>query len=353
VKGLTLPATDEDIIRDLLHRYTDHVRPPASIATEVAARQRHRDRRRIVSLTAAGAALGAAAGVIAVVPGHSSTPPSAAPTGSASRTPAVRPSQPPTVNSKLMSLAALIIKASGGPLPGNASLIIRTQIEGGIPPQVSYNLYTDSGAYYAGGDKPSLMEAVAQHQNMANGIDAREVAAARYAATGDLTTAVKRMATALPGDAWLLLTGTAQRTAWEKGMTQEWPILRAKGMKTPPKMPTGKALQSIIDNRVWNNGVDALYAGAGSPQIRAGVLRLLSTISEVTVTDSMTGGQPTLTLTAGPEVFGGAAEEVLTISAQTGMPIKAEFPAQGNVPSDVQTFQVLRVTMANIEAGKF
>jgi hypothetical protein len=67
-----MPAIDEDIIRDLLHRYTDHVRPPASIATEVVARQRRRDRRRrAVSLAATGAALGTAAGVVAVAPGHS------------------------------------------------------------------------------------------------------------------------------------------------------------------------------------------------------------------------------------------------------------------------------------------
>jgi hypothetical protein len=70
-----MPATDEDIIRDLLHRYTDHVRPPASIAKEVAARQRRRDRRRrAASLAATGAALGTAAGVIAVAQGHSSAP---------------------------------------------------------------------------------------------------------------------------------------------------------------------------------------------------------------------------------------------------------------------------------------
>ena len=70
-----MPATDEDIIRDLLHRYTDHVHPPASITTQVVARQRRRDRRRIVSLAATGAAVGTAAGVIAVVPGHSSRAP--------------------------------------------------------------------------------------------------------------------------------------------------------------------------------------------------------------------------------------------------------------------------------------
>jgi hypothetical protein len=66
-----MPGTDEDIIRDLLHRYTDHIQPAASVATAVAARQRRHDRRRVMSLAAAGAAVGTAAGVIAVVPGHS------------------------------------------------------------------------------------------------------------------------------------------------------------------------------------------------------------------------------------------------------------------------------------------
>jgi hypothetical protein len=69
-----MPGTDEDIIRDLLHRYTDHIQPAASIATAVTARQRGRDRRRVMSLAAAGAAVGTAAGVIAVVPGHSRAP---------------------------------------------------------------------------------------------------------------------------------------------------------------------------------------------------------------------------------------------------------------------------------------
>jgi hypothetical protein len=73
-----MPATDEDIIRDLLHRYTDHISPAASIATAVAARQRRRDRRRVLSLAAASAAVGTAAGVFAVVPGHSSRAPGGA-----------------------------------------------------------------------------------------------------------------------------------------------------------------------------------------------------------------------------------------------------------------------------------
>ena len=70
-----MPAIDEDTVRDLLHSCTDHVRPRASIATEVAARQRRRDRRRVVSIAATGAALGTAAGLIAFVPGRTSPAP--------------------------------------------------------------------------------------------------------------------------------------------------------------------------------------------------------------------------------------------------------------------------------------
>ena len=39
-----MPITDEDIVRDLLHRYTNHVQPRDSVATAVIARQRRRDR---------------------------------------------------------------------------------------------------------------------------------------------------------------------------------------------------------------------------------------------------------------------------------------------------------------------
>jgi hypothetical protein len=100
-----MPATDEDIIRDLLHRYTDHVRPPASIATEVAARQRRRDRRRrAVSLAATGAALGTAAGVIAVVPGHSSPAPGGSGTSRGTQ-PAIRLTADQRVLYRLSSVA--------------------------------------------------------------------------------------------------------------------------------------------------------------------------------------------------------------------------------------------------------
>lgn len=101
-----MPATDEDIVRELLHRYTDHVRPPASIATGVAARQCRRDRRRrVVSFAATGAALGTAAGVIAVVPGHSSPAPGSPGTSGGTR-PVIRLTANQRVLYRLSSVAA-------------------------------------------------------------------------------------------------------------------------------------------------------------------------------------------------------------------------------------------------------
>jgi hypothetical protein len=85
-----MPLTDEDIVRDLLHRYTEDVQPDGSVAAQVALRQRRREiRRRAGSAIAAGAALGVAAGVIAVVqpkgngPAVATGTPTAAPKGSA------------------------------------------------------------------------------------------------------------------------------------------------------------------------------------------------------------------------------------------------------------------------------
>jgi hypothetical protein len=256
------------------------------------------------------------------------------------------------VTSKLVSLAAMI-KASGGTLPGDASLVIRTQTIDGKSPDVSYNLYTDSGAFYGGGDKKSLMQAVARHEDDADGIDAREVAAARSAAAGDLAAARVRMVNASPNYLGLGLGPAARKKLWAQAKAKSAEIYKEKGIKFPANPPTGKALQELADNYLWNNSVDALSAGGGDPQVREGVLRLLSTISGVTVAKSTAGGQPALTLTAGPEVFGGGASEVLTINGRTGMPVKAVMPADGNVPSSVQTFQVSRVTLAGIEAGRF
>jgi hypothetical protein len=303
-----------------------------------------------------GAGIGAVAAAAAVAIAITSAPQPPAPAGPAAAAPtraaAAAPTGAAAAASPLATLAARIT-AAGGSLPGNASLIIRTQTIGGGTPDVSYNLYTDGGAFYGGGDKKSLMQAIARHENDADGILTREVAAARFAVNGDLTTARRQMVNASPNSLGLGLSPAARKIIWAKAMAKAAEIYREKGIKEPKNPPSGQRLQELAGNYLWNNSVDALSAGAGSPQVRAGVLRLLSTIPEVTVQHSTTGGQPTLTLTAGSALFLGGAPEVLTVNAKTGMPIRSAFRAQGNVPSSVSTFQVSRVTLAGVEAGKF
>jgi hypothetical protein len=300
-----------------------------------------------------GAGIGAVAAAVAVFAATSSPEP-AAPAGSASRQ---APAAKSKADSKLVSLAAFIM-AGDGSLPGDASLIIRHQPTPAGPVEITYNLYSDSGAYYAvdaagQGDqyvaaaKKALTAAVADHHNLAYG-GAREVAAARYAATGNPATARQRMNNALHNNDYY--DSLAERKAiWAKGAAARAEITKEKGIKTPLAMPAGKRLQEDIDSTIWDNSYDALGQGAGSQQVRAGVLRLLSTIPEVTVANSSTGGQPSLTLTA---LFAGDGSQVLTISAKTGMPISYASRLPGIKPV-VDTFQVSRVTMADVRAGKF
>jgi hypothetical protein len=296
-----------------------------------------------------GAGIAAVAAAAAVVLASTSAPPPAPSAHPAAATggPVARPTAP---TSKLATLAALI-KASGAPLAGNASLVIAKRVNGGKLMQVVYALYTDSGRLYLGDDKKTLMTEVADHENQADGTNAREIAAARYAATGNLATAVKQMVSALPNDYYDSL---AERKAiWAKTAPEREQLEKEKGMKTAIPMPTGKLLQQDIDNTLWTASTIVLSWGAGDPQIRVGVLRLLSTLPQVTVADSTTDGQPTLTITAGPALFGaGSGDQVLTVSAKTGIPISS-VESGGGLPTAVETDQVSRVTVADIQAGKF
>ena len=232
-----------------------------------------------------------------------------------------------------MTLAAHI-SATAASHPGDASLQIVRQTIGGRLMQVYYGLYTSSGKLYSGDDKRTLIRAVARHDDQADGTDFREVAAARDAATGNLAAARKQMINATPNDFFGSL--AQRKKIWAAGAKARRALLRAKGIKAPLKMPTGKVLREQIDNSLWTNSTDALNWAGGDPKIRAGVLRLLSTIGAVTVTKSTTDGLPTLTITAGPAVFGGAGNEVLTVSAATGLPVRSLSTAPG-APPGVET----------------
>jgi hypothetical protein len=297
-----------------------------------------------------GTAIGAVAAAAAVVLVATSTPHAAAPAGTSAGTAAGPAAQAPAVDSKLVTLAA-DIRASGHSLPGDSSLVIATQVIGGRLMQVYYGLYTDSGALYSGDDKQTLVTAVRKHENQAESTDAREAAAANFAATGNLAAAREQMVNATPNDYFLSL--AARTKIWNQQLPALTKLLREKGSKEVPQMPNGQALQVLINNSLWNNSVDALSWGAANPEIRAGVLRLLSTIPGVTVVKSATGGQPTLTLTAGASAFGvRGGSQVLTINAKTGLPLSSVVKLP-QVSTSVTTYQVSRVTLAGVKAGRF
>jgi hypothetical protein len=224
---------------------------------------------------------------------------------------------------------------------GNATLVER---ETGMPGGGSVNvwdLYTDNGRYFFSRTEAGLPAQVKEHNNQGDGQFGREVAAAAYAVTGDLDTAALKMAwpDATPVPAWL------------KAQVKN--------------MPAG-GLQ--IDNYVWENSEDALIAGSGNPQVRAGVLRLVSLLPGVNVTRATVDGQPTLTLTAGAAELGntmgkpdqanpkgrpGAAySEAITINAKTGLPLQIASGLGGKVTGTTR-YVVTRVNLADVAAGKF
>ena len=122
-----------------------------------------------------------------------------------------------------------------------------------------------------------------------------------------------------------------------------------------------------IDNYVWENCEDALIVGSGNPQVRAGVLRLVSALPGITVTHGTVNGQPTLTLTAGaaelgyaginttnPKAAAGPAyQEAITINADTGIPEEIVGGPAGGQAAVTVSYVVTRVSQADIAAGKF
>lgn len=232
-------------------------------------------------------------------------------------------SAPAAAPAPLMQLAASV--ASEPHPAGDATLVERETTLTGHSPVTVWDLYTDDGRYFFAKTRSGLPAQVQADNNQGDGIFKREIEAAHYAQTGNLKTAALRMAWAA---------NTDPVPAW----------LRAQ----LGKMSDG-GLQ--IDNYVWENSEDALVAGSGDPQVRAGVLRLVSALPGVSVTRGTLDGQPTLTFAAGAAEFGryapGGAHEATTINAQTGIPLK--FTGSGTSV----TWHVTRVSLADVKAGKF
>lgn len=225
-------------------------------------------------------------------------------------------------------LVQLAADLQAAPKPsGDATLIERDQNYTTGEHVVVWDLYGDNDTYYFAKTRDGMPAQVAGHKSQGEGIFGREVAAAEFAATGDLNAARAKMADA----------------AGDPGSTRI----------------SGSGDKALIDNWVWEDSLDALNAGAGNPTVRAGVVRLVSTLSEVTVTKTSTSGQPTLTLTntdtaitKGPK-SSSAYTEKLIINADTGVPVAFHGGVDPKNPGINVTYDVSRVTLADVAAGKF
>jgi len=305
------------------------------------ARRRDRLTRGGIGAGVVAVAAVAAVGVVSAVPSApagtapvsgahpANTGASASPTGSTGSAAA----QPP-----LMKLAADV---AAEPRPtGDATLVER---ETGTQGQASVNvwdLYADDGRYFFSQTEAGLPAQVKEDNNQGGGQFGREVAAAIYAVKGNLDTAALKMAWA---------PDTTPVPAWLSAQVKD---ISAGGLQ--------------IDNYVWEDCEDALVAGSGNPQVRAGVLRLVSALPDITVTRGTVDGQPTLTLTAGaaevgyaginktnPKAPAGPAyQEAITINAETGIPLGFAGGPVGKTAVTV-TYVVTRVSLADIAAGKF
>ncbi|MFG1643322.1 hypothetical protein ACGFMK_23760 [Amycolatopsis sp. NPDC049252] len=277
-------------------------------------------------------------------------------TSATSAPPADPTAQAPVVEPGLVTLAANV-KVTAGSVPGDASLVVSSKIAPDGKPYPVYTVYTDTGKIFFADERSALTRAVVRGDDLAVSYNSSVVAAARFAASSDLDKARVQMINAAP-NAWGVGLGPAEaQKAWDKAQAELIPLLKAKGIKDPQPRPrpTGKALEDGINGVLWSNSFSALTVGAANPEVRAGVLRLLSTIPDVRVSKAIVDGQAVLILTAGSALFAGHYEYVLTINAQTGLPIRSETgkTAPGEKPSPPQTYESSRVKVADIAAGKF
>jgi len=312
-------GTTETLLGEALHDLAaDHPFVPDVAAAE----RRGRRLRRRSWLVRGGTAGGVLAAGMAVALGVAGT--------------AGGPPVPPTVASAgpgtgevaaLAELADAVLAAATRP-EGDATLVLVEQHNRSGETYRRAEAYGDGGDFYSAPTRDGLAAAVAGRQDVANGVFGREVAIAVDAANGaNLATARQRMADA----------------ALDPGT-------RAK-VTAPPS--------SIVTvNHVWGNSVDALVAGGGRPEVRAGVLRILATLPTVKVARTTTDGRASLTLTAGGGTFGDRSvlpepyRESLVIDASTGIPVALNGGGTDQSPDLRIGYTVSRVTLADLAAGK-
>lgn len=248
-------------------------------------------------------------------------------------------------SSPLVALAASV--KADVPSAGDAWLVISTQVNGTKTMQVLYTLYTDSGGIYSGYSVSDIKRAIARHQDQMYSGGYAPVLKAVSGVAGDTPARARVNFFEATEEPLFGLSPAAQKKVWDKQQAARQAFAKQKGATVTPKPYSPAAAQLQMDGDLWSASIEALSDGGGNPLVRQGALRLLSTVPSVKVTHSVTNGRPTLTLSAGPELWGGDASEVATLDAKTGMLVKDVSPVKG-LPLAYTTYQSSRVTTAKL-----
>jgi hypothetical protein len=287
----------------------------------------------------------AAAAVVAVVLNSSATGDAVAGKDSSVAAPGPAAADGAADSAPLMTLAGSIKTAT--PSAGDAWLVKATQVHGTKTMQVVYTLYTDGHAIYTGDSVKGIKRAITRHQDQMKAGGYAPLLKAAVAAADSSPADGRTLMLKAAKDRLVGLDPAAQKAEWDKQQAAAQVIIKQKGATIKPKPYSPKAVQRHFDNALWTYSTEALSAGDGNTQVRAGVLRVLSTIDAVSVKKSTTKGKATLTITAGPEVFGGEGGEVLTIDAKNGMLVKDVSTVPG-LPRAFTTYESSRVTTARL-----
>ncbi len=260
-------------------------------------------------------------------------------------------------------LRQLSARVASAPTPtGDATLVLRTSSYPNGSSVTGADLYADNGNYYYAPAFSGLAATIQAGQTVNLGAadqQQRDIAAAQAALTGPIEAARQQMAVAnldpnLKSQSVVTPSGILANVAKLPA------VLRAALEQKLAQVAHNAAadnVHSLISQQngmIWDNSMDALLAGAGNPQVRAGVLQLLATIPQITVTQGTLGGQATVVISA--RLFSsnqGVYQEQLILDAGTGIPVQFIGGNVGQTPGVVTSYRISRVSTAAIENGSY
>jgi hypothetical protein len=233
----------------------------------------------------------------------------------------------------LVKLADEVSKTTA--LPGDATLIERHHtFPGNGAPIDGFDLYLDDGTYYYADTRAGLPDAIRQWDPTQTDFVKRAIAVALDVPELAPEVAIERMA-----DAELA-----------PGVSADAPPVAAGENRAKGQVKSTATPQQILENHAWTNSLDTMIAGGSRPDVRAGVLELLSNIPSVSVEETELNGRPALELTS--RSFSGGYTEQLTIDADSGIPLRFVGAQEGAAaPSVVITYTVTRVSASEIAKG--